>query len=293
MQSSVFLSFLSCTGVGNLLTGRSSCCETDREIVWSYRRRGPRWCRGEIQTCPRLKSLYKGGFTHPGCVRLCVRVCLCIPSRSVCVISRGLEALSSALISPTDVTPAWPRPRQSRRGATAERFFFCFCFFFSCDFWKFLSDFFSFVSDCLTEIVLNTDRGPSRRPWLSAEGDKLDWEITEMKLIWMKSLFLNRAFWKTQSQSYFHILPQPLIFQVAPFTPWFKRVDPHTSSPVNISETPFHQLWWFLLQTWCCHSAVCVMERNTWTLVYNFTLSVETSNKKRSRLHNQATSGAM
>ena len=42
-----------------------------------------------------------------------------------------------------------------------------------CDFWKFLSDFLSFVSDFQTEIVLNTDRGPSQHPGSQRRGMKL------------------------------------------------------------------------------------------------------------------------
>lgn len=38
------------------------------------------------------------------------------------MISCSLEALSSALISLTDVTPAWPRPRQSHRGGRSGAF---------------------------------------------------------------------------------------------------------------------------------------------------------------------------
>lgn len=103
------------TGGGNLLTGRSSCCETDREIDLSYSCRAPG--DTEVRYKHPLPQISRGRLhiPHP----ICVCVCLCIPSWSVCVISRSLEVLSSALISLTDVTPARQLPQQSHRGGNS------------------------------------------------------------------------------------------------------------------------------------------------------------------------------
>lgn len=119
LHTNSFLSFFlseARTGGSNLLTGQSSCCETDREIDWSYSCRAPGDTEVRYKPPPPQISLRGRLHTHPPRTYKCVCVCLCIPSRSVCVISHSPEALSSALISLTDVTPAWPRPQQSHQG---------------------------------------------------------------------------------------------------------------------------------------------------------------------------------
>lgn len=72
------------TGSGNLLTGRSSCCEIDREIDWSYCCRAPG--DAEVRYKPHPSQiLLSWKASHPPS-----RVCLCVFAHSlqVCVCDK-------------------------------------------------------------------------------------------------------------------------------------------------------------------------------------------------------------
>lgn len=190
LHTDSFLSFFLSeprTSGSNLLTGRSSCCETDREIDWSYSCRAPSDTEVRYKPPPPQISVRGRLHTPPPHICISVYVCVCVFPTGLCVISRSLEALSSALISLTDVTPAWPRPQQSHQGGNDGAFLW------------FLEVFIRFPQLCFRlskKYFLDTDRAPSHFLGSHFRGKTSLGNLfaVEMKLIWMKSfpVFLPR-----------------------------------------------------------------------------------------------------